>query len=623
MKSTEREAQDADLGPLAGASISAGETITFNTWASLSPGGAERTQLLEGGDTGELPEAPVKHGASGAISDLEIVSLIGKGGMGEVHAAIQRSLGRQVAVKRPLRQEGTSTGVSLVNEARLTGMLEHPNIPPIHSLCRDGGRPVLVMKLIDGVAWSVLIRDPDHPAWRNTSFHKDPPLVRHVEILSAVCDALHYAHSHGVVHRDLKPENVMVGAFGEVYLLDWGVAAKTADLAQAQPPQPIVGTASYMAPEMTHGQADERSDVYLAGAVLHEVLTGERRHQGESLMMALLSARLSEPYDYPSDLPEELVSICRRATQPEPEDRYGSILELRGALRDWLRHRGAEQLAEESERRLARARESEAERGTLLAECRFGFMQALREHPDFPRAKQGLRDCLLYQLERELDHGNLAGAEEILEELGHDEVPAELAEGLEELRRERARQLELQEMAQEMDASVARRERFIFLTGAILLTVPMWIWTFSVDRSGDPGVVSLRSATYPTVTLAILAMAAVAFWRRLAKNRMSRQWLITLLAIIFAWLISRLVGLRFGVSLPVAISLDLVLMGLGMAVLAVWSARWVLAGVVTMVAAVGAVAIWPELYLKAFLAAFLVNVVWLGLGWWRRWGMKS
>lgn len=602
----------ATLSLLKGVDISLSETITHRTWTSLAPEAAPRSTPSAGLET--LPEIPLSHGPDDGGTDLLMVSPLGKGGMGVVHAAAQRSLSREVAVKMLHPGADSEAGQSLVNEARYTGMLEHPNIPPVHALCRSGDQPVLVMKLIDGVAWSELLADPDHEAWQTTKHHSDPPLVRHVEILVSVCDALQYAHSHGVVHRDLKPENVMVGSFGEVYLLDWGIAARIDDLAEAEPPLPMVGTLAYMAPEMTLGQADERTDVFLAGAVLHKVLTGEPRNVGNGAMAVLLAAYEQEPYLYADDLPEELVRICRTATAKEPDDRYPTILALREVLQRWLRHRGAEQLVAASRRRLEGARQVEGqEQARLLAECRFGFIQALAELPDNPEAILGLREALLELAELELERGNLEGAQALLEELG-EEIPQQLAARVEALRREHTQQLRARELAREMDAGISRRERFIFFTALVLVTVPMWIFTFSRDRTGETGVTTLRAISYPAFTFGLFTAAAIAFWRRLAKNRVSQQWLLTVLAVILFWGFSRVVAWHNEVHIATAIAFDLIIIGLGVVLVAIWDARWVLPALTGIVIAEVVLAFRPELYLTAFLLSFALAVGWVALG---------
>ena len=157
-----------------------------------------------------------------STSDLVTLREIGRGGMGVVHLAEQRSLGREVAVKTSTSTD-TLVVSALVREARIMGALEHPSLVPVHSLGVDAnGGPMLVMKRIDGTTWRELLDAPEHAAWAALLAGHGDKLRAQVDILIHVSRALAFAHDRGIVHRDLKPENVMIGAFGEVYVLDWG-----------------------------------------------------------------------------------------------------------------------------------------------------------------------------------------------------------------------------------------------------------------------------------------------------------------------------------------------------------------------------------------------------------------
>ncbi|HJL20091.1 MAG TPA: MATE family efflux transporter, partial [Sandaracinaceae bacterium LLY-WYZ-13_1] len=151
-------------------------------------------------------------------ADLRAIETLGQGGMGKVVLASQRTLRRQVAVKLAHVERSPA----LLHEGVITGMLEHPNIPPIHALGRDAdGRVVLVMKRIEGVTWAEVLGDPEHPLRESSPlFGGADELAGHLEIVTQLANALELAHERGVIHRDIKPENVMLGAFGEVYLID-------------------------------------------------------------------------------------------------------------------------------------------------------------------------------------------------------------------------------------------------------------------------------------------------------------------------------------------------------------------------------------------------------------------
>ena len=193
------------------------------------------------------------YGRFGSFTQVGGVEFLARHAQGDV--AVLHD-GREVAVKR-LRPEVISpeTESALLHEARSTGRLEHPNIVPVHLLdFGDEGRPRLVMKRLEGVAWRELIRQPGHPAWAHL---RGDPLTRHIQILMQVCNAVEYAHSRRVIHRDIKPANVMVGSFGEVYLVDWGIALDLSSHQRGTTPE-VAGTPSYMAPEMLEG--DLRAD---------------------------------------------------------------------------------------------------------------------------------------------------------------------------------------------------------------------------------------------------------------------------------------------------------------------------------------------------------------------------
>src|SRR5690606_26732115 len=151
----------------------------------------------------------------------------------------------------------------------------------------------LVMKRIEGVPWSTLARDPSHPVWDEV---RGDRLVHHLRVLLSVCRAVELAHDRGFLHRDVKLANVMLGRFGEVYLLDFGLAISLEE-ARAHPIEAIQGTPQYMAPEMLDParSLDERSDVFLLGATLHHLLTGRPRHDGESYGAVLFAAAASAP----------------------------------------------------------------------------------------------------------------------------------------------------------------------------------------------------------------------------------------------------------------------------------------------------------------------------------------
>jgi serine/threonine-protein kinase len=276
---------------------------------------------------------------------LIVSRALARGGMGHVHPAMDRNLLRQVALKRIDKAYASKAFYrdSFIAEAQMTGQLEHPNIVPVHELSIDAeGLPYFTMKLVQGVPFSDWLEKRELGTIER--------LEGGIEILLKVCDALAYAHHRGVVHRDLKPANIMVGDFGQVYLMDWGLAklirgepaSGASALMNAKGP---VGTPDFMAPEQARGNpkdVDARSDVFGVGALLFEILTGQGPY-GASFDQRDVLDRASkgnivsideacEPYP----VARRIRAVAERATQPKPEDRYQSITELQDAMRAFL-----------------------------------------------------------------------------------------------------------------------------------------------------------------------------------------------------------------------------------------------------------------------------------------------
>jgi eukaryotic-like serine/threonine-protein kinase len=349
-----------------------------------------------------------------ASSDLTLRSTLGEGGMGRVHLAEQRSLARDVAVKTLKPGAPPAVAHALLREARLTGMLEHPGVIPVHALGVDTeGHPVLVMKRVEGTSFG---------AWLGGAPQRGAQLASAIETLQRVAETLEFAHSRGVVHRDVKPENIMVGGFGEVYLLDWGIATT-----HASPDASLVGTPAYMAPEMVLGEpVDVRTDVYLLGATLHEVLSGAPRHAGNSIVEAAHAAMLSEPVTYGAGVDPLLGALANHATSRDPALRPPSAAAFRLELVSFLRQRSARAMAEAA---LTRVDELEtalaaevvpadlARAYRLLTEARFGLAQSLAESASLGVAREGMRRCLRAAVELELRQDHVESAAAILREL--------------------------------------------------------------------------------------------------------------------------------------------------------------------------------------------------------------
>ena len=282
----------------------------------------------------------------------------GVGGMSELFNALDanllRSIVMKVVVEEKIKDEHSLGG--MVKEAQTTAQLDHPNIVPIYELGIDKKKRLFfTMKKVQGKALDELINEQDLSAWT------DSYLFDMIQIMLKVCDALSYAHSKGVLHRDIAPKNIMVGEFGEVYLMDWGVAHPAGskeqipeDLKQEVPniekrkvyerkPVRSVGTPCYMSPEQASGHLDTmdaRSDVFSLGATLYHILTGTYPITGKRPIDMLRNAQAckfdppNERVDFP--LSERLVTITMKAMSKDPADRYQSVEELKKDLESFL-----------------------------------------------------------------------------------------------------------------------------------------------------------------------------------------------------------------------------------------------------------------------------------------------
>jgi tetratricopeptide (TPR) repeat protein len=290
------------------------------------------------------------------IPGYEITGLIARGGMGAVVAGRDLTLDREVAIKTLLPGADPDR---FVTEAKLAARLIHPGVPPVHALgtLPDGGH-YLVMKLIHGRTLAKLLEDRPSPA---------ADLPRFVQVFEQIAQAVGFAHSRGVLHRDLKPLNVMVGEFGEVQVMDWGLAKEARTAADAGM---VMGTPSYMAPEQARGEAvDTRADVFALGSVLAAVLTGRPAFVGSTDRETIGKAAAADLADVLARLAgcgaePELVALARRCLAANAADRpadartvatevadYRAGVEARLRLAETDRARAETQAAEEAKRR--------------------------------------------------------------------------------------------------------------------------------------------------------------------------------------------------------------------------------------------------------------------------------
>lgn len=267
------------------------------------------------------------------------LGLLGAGGMSRVYRVRDAGLGREVALKvlRPELSKEEAAIARFVEEARITAQLDHPNIPAVYALSADRKRSTcFTMKVLEGQSLQQLIEENEREGVDG--------LFAALDVLVRVCDALAFAHSRGVLHLDLKPSNVMVGEFGQIYLVDWGLARRKAELPTAERNDGANhGTPAYMAPEQARGQnhaLDERTDLFALGGMLYRVLTGRPPHtgrDGDAVMQAAVRGVVAPPAKAGSSLPRRLVAICTRALAVEPGQRYQQASELKKDLEEFMR----------------------------------------------------------------------------------------------------------------------------------------------------------------------------------------------------------------------------------------------------------------------------------------------
>ncbi|MGE0434651.1 MAG: tetratricopeptide repeat protein, partial [Planctomycetota bacterium] len=344
----------------------------------LPPG---RTPATYAGDDANTAHAARPTGSQFA-ERFRVGGELGRGGLGVVLAARDTAIDRDVAIKLVLAPENRVALARFVEEGRITGQLEHPNIVPVYELARDPDQPYLAMRLVRGRTLQEIIRAAKARGRRSgwADLQRDGRL----DMFLKVCDAIAYAHSRGVIHRDLKPANVMVGEFGEVMVMDWGLAkligadnkaptvagmsggsgerrhlpsgrrlastpltTPTPGSSGSPPTAPntmdgdIVGTPAFMPPEQARGevdQLDERADIFALGAMLYSLLTFEPPYRADGPLQVLVKAaqrNLESPLRRaPSQrIPRDLDAIVMKAMSAEPARRYRRVTDLADDIR--------------------------------------------------------------------------------------------------------------------------------------------------------------------------------------------------------------------------------------------------------------------------------------------------
>ena len=281
---------------------------------------------------------------------------IAKGGKCLIQSCKDYHLSRIVAHKSLLKEfaDDPFEQKRFLREARVTALMQHPNTIPIYELSRDNkSHYFFTMKLVEGYTLREVL---DQAIADGTQAVDGYGFHRMVTLLIQVANALDYAHSHGVIHRDVKPANILMGPFGEVLLLDWGLATVWSESPEEVPDMPLLtdgdpsltasgklqGTAHYMSPEQIEASPsiDHRTDLYSIGALLYEILAGRTTFEGERVGDLLQQVKTTVP-PRPSevapdrDIPSQLEDICMRLIEKDPDERIQNARRLVAQLRSW------------------------------------------------------------------------------------------------------------------------------------------------------------------------------------------------------------------------------------------------------------------------------------------------
>ena len=366
------------------------------------------------------------------VPEYEIDGMLGEGGMGSVFDVHQTSLDRNVALKLFKGAEANNRDEreglrSFAKEAYVTAQLDHPAVVPIYALAKDvEGRLFFTMKKVEGVSWRYLL----HPNKVKEDAVRAVVEARaaamdwrdHVDILLRVMDAVAFAHNKKLLHRDIKPDNVMVGEFGEVYLMDWGLALYFDERNEFRGSKvlQLAGTPRYMAPEMARGELgdlDASADVYLLGATLYEIVTGQVPRKGKKMrpmLMDVMKGVVEDPADAeaPKHVTPEMRRIILKAQAPERGDRFPTVAAFKRELTSYLGHVDSITITTETQALLEDyesdlldkssgstvvrevSREAAAGWYGKLSECVGRFERAIEQWPGNDAARVGLLNAL-------------------------------------------------------------------------------------------------------------------------------------------------------------------------------------------------------------------------------------
>jgi eukaryotic-like serine/threonine-protein kinase len=499
------------------------------------------------------------------IDKIDEIKLIAEGGMGRIFEGSQRYPERKVAIKKS-KKNTVEDQQQLLHEAMIVGALEHPNIIPVHQILisAEEGHSV-VMKRIHGISFKQKIVD-------------GCSLLETLQILLPVCNAVEYAHSQGIVHRDIKPSNIMIGHFGEVYLLDWGLALNLSDKQKG-----VVGSPSFMAPEMLYSDTTkitEQTDVYLLGATLHYAITGKAKHAGKNIKGIVSQIQKSQPYHYAPHIPEQLGQLINSACEKNAERRPESVRVLRETIEELVQHWPALQLTQEALVRafeVSQIRTCQTVNVDQVQSChqiftlaRQDFEYALRIWPDNSLALDGLEKLLVDMINIHIQQNESAAALLLYSNL-QNKFP-ELLEKIEKQRKksdqldpEQQRLLKLGEehdfvRAQEASAPFAA---LIALSALLIALWANYAYVYEQQQLSNHLLFSSSVAVLLIVCLLI-------FYRRedLFYNKAARGMYVEVIGTLFTISFNRLVGIWYEIDVNALMSVDCFI--IGFATVSIW-----------------------------------------------------
>ncbi|RME26382.1 MAG: hypothetical protein D6798_06850 [Deltaproteobacteria bacterium] len=507
---------------------------------------------------------------------IEPTGVLATGGSSVILDARQDGLRRKVAVKVGSIEASSDELIRM--EASLTGRLEHPSVVPVHGLVRTrGGRPAMVMKRIDGAHWGRYLRDPG----RIPLPDRADPLDWHLGVLSRVCEGVAYAHSRGVVHRDLKPGNIMVGRFGEVLIIDWGIAVAVdtdgpTGLPHAATESTVIGTPAYMAPECFPGGPGPAtaSDIYQLGGLLYRVLGGGFPNgEGPIHAQALVARTGDRPY--PDDAPEGLVAIARRALDPDPRLRHPTVESFQAALARFRKRREALPLVEDGRAcleglratadALAEGREpiTASQRAAvyrLYGEAWFAFRHARRIDPDLQAAADGMRDTAVLLARAELAAGHIELADVALRNV--DDVPSDIVEAV---ARARLAQAEREEHLQQLLAEEHANSPLVDIETRIAMLVAVclaWVGEGLMLGAAGASVGARELAAGEALTLALGVALMLGLRTASSRGGFTRRAVVYVSLILGSRLLLAVCAMLVGMSLSAALVATAVLTSL-------------------------------------------------------------